>query len=104
VPKHFATLKAVDPAGHRVTLLLDGETLPKVWPLVPDAEVKVAGWWGRLDQFQVGDRVWVWFKTDRKKQPVSILMLADELSEQDIHGGLIFKAINDKEIAIIELG
>jgi hypothetical protein len=28
----------------------------------------------------------VWFKTDRKKQPVAISMLADEISEQDIHG------------------
>src|SRR6516162_2712059 len=54
VPKHFATLKAVDPARNQVTLLIEGEVLPKVWSLVPDAEVKVAGWWGRLDQFQVG--------------------------------------------------
>src|SRR5437879_3001450 len=45
VPKHFATLKAVDPARQRVTLLIDGESLPKVWPLTPDAEIKVAGWW-----------------------------------------------------------
>jgi hypothetical protein len=86
VPKHFATLKAVDVPGHKVTLLIEGEVLPKVWPLVPDAEVKVLGWWGRLDQFKVGDRVWVWFKTDRKKQPVAISMIADEISEQDIHG------------------
>jgi hypothetical protein len=86
VPKHFATLKAVDVPGHKVTLLIEGEVLPKVWPLVPDAEVKVLGWWGRLDQFKIGDRVWVWFKTDRKKQPVAISMLADEISEQDIHG------------------
>jgi hypothetical protein len=86
VPKHFATLKAVDVLGHKVTLLIEGEVLPKVWPLVPDAEVKVLGWWGRLDQFKLGDRVWVWFKTDRKKQPVAISMLADEISEQDIHG------------------
>src|SRR5437764_12614865 len=56
VPKHFATLKAVDVPGYKVTLLIEGEVLPKVWPLVPDAEVKVLGWWGRLDQFKVGDR------------------------------------------------
>ncbi len=86
VPKHFATLQAVDVPGHKVTLLIEGEKAPKVWPLVPDAEVKVLGWWGRLDQFQLGDRVWVWFKTNRKKQPVAISMLADEISEQDIHG------------------
>jgi hypothetical protein len=86
VPKHFATLKAVDVPAHKVTLLIEGEVLPKVWSLVPDAEVKVLGWWGRLDQFKVGDRVWAWFKTDRKKQPVAISMLADEISEQDVHG------------------
>jgi hypothetical protein len=86
VPKHFATLKVVDAPGHRLTLLVEGEIMPKVWNLVPDAEIKVSGWWGRLDQFRTGDRVWVWFKTDRKKQPVAISMIADELSEQDIHG------------------
>jgi hypothetical protein len=86
VPKHFATLQAVDAIHGRVTLLLEGEKLPKVWPLTPDAEVKVLGWWGRLDQLTVGDRVWVWFQMDRKKQPVAIAMLADEISQQDIHG------------------
>src|SRR5262249_47353112 len=86
VPKRFATLKAVDPARRRVTLLIDGESLPKVWTLTPDAEVKVAGWWGRLDQLTPGARVWVWFKTNRAKEAVALSMLADELSEQDIHG------------------
>jgi hypothetical protein len=84
VPKHFAKLEAVD--GRRVRLLIEGEKLAKVWPLTDDAEVKVHGWWGRLDQFQPGDRVWVWFKLDRRKQPVAVMMLADELSQQDIHG------------------
>ena len=86
VPKHFATLQAVDLPRRRVTLLIEGEKLAKVWPLAPDAELKVLGWWGRLDQFTAGDRVWAWFQTDRKKQPVAVAMLADEPSEQDIHG------------------
>ncbi len=86
VPKHFATLQAVDLARRQVTLLIEGETLPKVWPLAPDAEIKVSGWWGRLDQFTVGDRVWAWFQTDRRKQAVAVAMLADEVSEQDVHG------------------
>src|SRR5438105_3131969 len=85
VPKHFAKLEAVD-AGRRVRLLIEGEKLAKVWPLTDDAEIKVHGWWGRLDQLQPGDRVWVWFKLDRRKQPVAVMMLADELSEQDVHG------------------
>jgi hypothetical protein len=87
VPKHFATLKAIDVAHRRVTLLIEGEKLAKVWPVADDAEIKVMGWWGRLNDFTLGDRVWVWFQTDRKKQAVAIAMLADELSEQDIHGG-----------------
>ena len=87
VPKHFATLKSVDPVQLRVTLLIEGEKLPKVWPLVPDAEIKRAGWWARLDQLPVNDRVWVWFETDRHQQPRAVSMICDELSEQEIHGG-----------------
>src|SRR4051812_11062930 len=41
VPKHFATLKALDPSKRTVTLLIEGDSLPKVWELTPDAEVKV---------------------------------------------------------------
>src|SRR5215831_2183304 len=63
VPKHFATLKAVDAQQRRVTLLLEGDKVAKAWPIIADAEIKVAGWWGRLEQFTLGDRVWVWFKT-----------------------------------------
>jgi hypothetical protein len=101
VPKHFALLKAVEPAQQRVTLLIEGEVLAKVWPVVPDAEIKVAGWWGRLDQLTAGDRVWVWFKTDRKKQPVALSMLADEMSEQDIHGaGATLEARTEDSITL----
>jgi hypothetical protein len=88
LPKPFATLKAVDPKAGTVTLLIEGEKVAKVWPVEPDAEVKVGGWWGRLEQFKAGDRVWVWLKLDRKKNPVSVVMLADEASEYDMHGGL----------------
>jgi hypothetical protein len=95
VPKRFATLKAVDAARQRVELLLEGDSQPTAWPLAPDAEVKVAGWWGRLDQLTAGDRVWVWFQDDRKKQPVAVAMLADELSEQDIHGRGVTLAARD---------
>ena len=103
VPKHFATLLAVDVSGRRVTLLIEGEKLPKVWPIAADAEIKISGWWGRLDQFTVGDRVWAWFQTDRKKQAIAIAMLADEPSEQDIHGsGLTLLQQNDKSITVKE--
>jgi hypothetical protein len=101
VPKRFATLQAVDPARHRVTLLIEGETLAKVWPLTPDAEIKVSGWWGRLDQLTAGDRVWAWFKTDRAGQPAAVFMLADELSEQEIHrSGLAVATVADGTITL----
>jgi len=91
LPKPFATVKAIDSKARTVTLLADGEKEPKTWPLEPDAEVKVGGWWGRLDQLKAGDRVWVWLKLDRKKNPVSVVMLADEVTEWDMHGGLRLK-------------
>jgi hypothetical protein len=86
VPKKYAILKEVDAKKHLVNLLLDGDKEPTSWPVLDDAEVKVHGWWGRLDQLTLGDRVWVWFQPDRKKKPVAVLMLADQLSEQDLHG------------------
>jgi hypothetical protein len=86
VPKKFGTLLAVDPARRRVKLLADGEKVARDWPLTDDAEIKVDGWWGRLDQLALEQRVWVWLKTDRRKKPVAIAMLADDLSQQDIHG------------------
>jgi hypothetical protein len=95
VPKRFAALKGVDPARRTVTLLIEGETLPKVWPLAPDAELLVAGWWGRLDQFTIGDRVWVWFQADRRKEAVAVAMLADELSEENLHGRGVTLAARD---------
>jgi hypothetical protein len=88
LPKPFATLKAVDPRARTVTLLIDGEAAEKTWPVEPDAEVKVGGWWGRLEQFKPGDRVWAWLKLDRKKAPVSVVLLADEVTEFDMHGSL----------------
>ena len=86
LPKKFAKLIDVDAANRQVSLQVEGEDAAKTWPINADAEIKVHGWWGRLDQFKAGERVWVWFDIDRQKCPVSVLMLADELSERDIHG------------------
>lgn len=86
LPKPFGVIKAIDPKARTVSLLFDGEKVAKVWSVEPDAEVKVNGFWGRLDQFKVGDRVWVWLKLDRTKNPISVAMVADELSEIAVHG------------------
>ncbi|HEY1859634.1 MAG TPA: hypothetical protein VGG61_04730, partial [Gemmataceae bacterium] len=45
--------------------------------------------------------VWVWLQLDRVKQPVAISMLADELSEQDIHGtGMPLEARDEKAVTL----
>jgi hypothetical protein len=101
LPKPFATLKAIDPKNRTVMLLVEGETVAKVWPVEPDAEVKVSGWWGRLEQFTPGDRVWAWLKLDRNKNPVSVAMLADEPSEQDTHTyGLTVEAASADSLTV----
>jgi hypothetical protein len=92
--RRFAVLKAVEPQRQRVTLLIEGEKEPREWPVNPSAEVWSAGWWGRLDQFPVGDRVWVWFETDRARQPLAVSLLADELSEQDFYAPVKVKAVD----------
>jgi hypothetical protein len=100
VPKRFALLKSVDIAKHSVTMLIDGEKSSTTWKLIPDAEIKVRGWWGRLAHLEPERRVWAWFKVDRAKKPVAIFMLSDELSEQDIHGGAQVKTVG-KEFVLI---
>jgi hypothetical protein len=86
LPKPFGVIKAIDPKARTVSLLLDGEKTAKVWSIEPDAEVWVNGFWGRLDQFRVNDRVWVWLKLDRTKNPMSVTMIADAVSTADIRG------------------
>ncbi len=97
MPKKYAAFVSADADKLQVTLHVEGEKEPKTWPINPDAEIKVHGWWGRLNQFQKGQRLWVWFAVDRKRQPKSILMLADEISQQDINGTPVkLEAIGDK--------
>jgi hypothetical protein len=92
LPKPFGVLKAVDAKARTVSLLFDGEKVAKLWNVEPDAELRVNGWWGRLEQFQKEQRVWVWLKLNRDKQPVAVAMMADELSEWEMHASLAKKA------------
>jgi hypothetical protein len=101
LPKKFGTLVRVDTARHRVTVRFDGDKRDSEWALNEDAEIKVDGWWGQLDQLVVGERVWAWLKTDRKNKPVAIAMLADDISQQDIHGsGVTVKANSADKIVL----
>jgi hypothetical protein len=90
----FGILKAADPQRQRITVVLEGEQEAKEWPLRPGAEIWHDGWWSRLDQFTVGDRVWIWFEKDGAKQPVAVSLLADELSEQHLFAPVKVKAVN----------
>ncbi len=83
--RHFAILKDFDAERRQLTLQVEGDPEPTVWFLEPGAEVWYSGWWGRLDQFTKGDRVWVWF-SGKRNQTESISLLADELSEQNFYG------------------
>jgi hypothetical protein len=95
--RSFAILKAVDADRQVVSLSVEGETEAVGWPVIPSAELWHNGWWGRLDQFTVGNRVWVWFKTDAEKHRLAVSLLADEPSEQDLYGPSRVKAVNNSE-------
>ena len=86
VQKKFAAFLGAGAEQGTVKLHIEGDSEPSTWPLKPDAEIKIRGWWGRLEQIPAGDRVWVWFAVDRKKNPRSVLLVADEPSEQVMHG------------------
>lgn len=92
--RRFAIFKAADRAQNRVLLLLDGDTEPKEWPLRAGAELWCSGWWGRLDQFLVGDRVWIWFDKEPAQQLASITRLTDELSEQVLYTPCEVKSVD----------
>jgi hypothetical protein len=104
VPKRYGKLHKVDEAKRSATILFDGDKEPTTWALTADAEVKVFGWWGRLKDLGKSKqpRVWAWFKVDRAKKPVAIFMLADEPSEQEIHGdGLEVKSVSKTKIELV---
>lgn len=103
VPKKFGILQNADSTKRTVNIKFEGDKEPTTWALTPDAEIKVLGWWGRLDDLTSRPNqnrlVWAWFKVDRTKRPVAIFMVADDLSEQDIHGdGWTLKAVEEKTL------
>lgn len=101
VRKQFASLVAIDSKALEVRLKIEGEEKETLWPILPDAQVKIHGWWGRLDQLRPSDRLWIWFAVDRDKKPKSVLMIADEMSEQDIHGKPpTIKTVEDEKMAL----
>ena len=83
--RHFAILKQFDAERKQVTLQVEGDAGTTEWSLEPGAEIWYSGWWGRLDQFTLGDRVWVWLSSNRGETN-TISLLSDEWSEQNFYG------------------
>ncbi len=102
VKKNFATFIGTG-ESKEIRLRIEGDDQESEWIPQDDAEFKIDGWWGRPEQFRTGDRVWVWFAVDRKKEPVNILLMADEISEMDIHGQRYSVTKVDGETATIEI-
>ena len=101
VRKKFAKFVSFDAADSSLRLHIEGEKDESTWPLLDDAEVKISGWWGRPEQLRSKDRVWVWFMVDRDKKPKAVLMIADEMSEQDIHDEpLEIKELKDGRVTV----
>lgn len=83
--KAYAVFLGADRAKGEVVLRKEGETEEKTFAIDPDAELRVNGFWGGFEDFVKGDRVWTWTRLDRESKPRAIIMIADEISEQDIH-------------------
>ncbi len=97
---HAAFLGAQD---GRIRLRLDGESPETSWAVDPDAEIRVRGAWGGLDDLGLGDRVWVWTRVGPDGKPRAVFMIADELSEQDIHQVPYTVAAVDPERRTVEI-
>jgi len=82
--KPHAAFLGVDKEG-RVRLRVEGDPQEKEWVLDPEAEIRIYGTWGAAADLALGERIWAWVRVDRKDQPRAVFMIADEISEQDIH-------------------
>ena len=83
--KLYAAFIEADPAKGVIRLRSEEDGQEKTWAIDADAEVRVRGWWGALEDLDKGDRLWFWVRLDRDGKPRAVFMLADEISEQDIH-------------------
>ncbi|HLF93808.1 MAG TPA: hypothetical protein VJB14_10105 [Planctomycetota bacterium] len=82
--KPYGAFQGVDRDG-RLLLRAEGEKEDKAWTVDPDAEIRLRGTWGAIEDLVPGERLWVWIRLDRESKPRAVFMITDEISEQDIH-------------------
>jgi hypothetical protein len=82
--KPHAAFLGIDKVGGEALLRMEDGTT-RAWPIDPGAEIRIRGFWGAVEDLTEGERVWVWARTDRDGKVRGVIMIADELSEQDIH-------------------
>lgn len=83
--KDFGAFLGADASKGVVTVRLERDGKEQSLRLEPDAEIRIRGSWGRVEDLPKGDRVWIWRTLDREKKPAGIIMIADEIAEQAIH-------------------
>jgi hypothetical protein len=83
--KLYAAFVEADPAKGEIRLRSEEDGQEKTWVLDAEVEVRAHGWWGGLEDLVKGERLWFWVRPDRDGKLRAVFMVADELSEQDIH-------------------
>jgi hypothetical protein len=83
--KLYALFLEADPRKNEIRLRSEESGQEMIWTVDVDAEIRVHGWWGALEDLKRGDRLWFWVRPEREGRPPAVLMVADEISEQDIH-------------------
>jgi hypothetical protein len=83
--KLYAVFLDADPVKREIRLRSEESGEEMTWTLDADAEIRVHGWWGGLEDFHRGDRLWFWVRPAHDGAPHAVFMAADEISEQDIH-------------------
>jgi hypothetical protein len=83
--KLYAAFVEANPAMGEIRLRSEEDGEEKTWALDAEAEIRIRGWWGGLEDLVPGERIWFWVRPDREGKLRAIFMVADEISEQDIH-------------------
>ena len=77
----------MDTEARRIRFLPEGKKESFALALSEDAQIHVRAFFGSLDDFVPGQRVWAWVDRNRDNEWTGVRVLADELSAHRFHGG-----------------